>query len=152
MKALKAWLAWHSVWQHIAAPIWSRVPEKQRWRIVGWLNHSRRRCWSDLVDDALCYPEDDACDINVPSLRAGAVPDCATTCYVMGGEACGDHIGEHACSCYCGKFWFTAREGYDERIARFEAGAVTDALVLWAVCLFTLAFVLVLGACEVWPR
>lgn len=104
---LRVWLQGHSLWAHIVAPIWLRVPEKRRWTVVNWLNKSRRRCWSDLVSDALAYREDDACDIHVPTLRAGRVPDCASVC----GWLHADHTGEHPCACYCGKFQFIAAEG-----------------------------------------
>lgn len=80
---LGEWLAWHSVWQHVAAPIWLRVPEKHRWTVVHWLDKSPHRCWSTLVSDALAEREDDPCDTCVPSLRARRDPYCGTTCWWM---------------------------------------------------------------------
>jgi hypothetical protein len=100
----RKWLAWHSVRAHITAPIWLRIPEKQRWTIVNWLDKSRRRCWSELVSDALAVPQDDPCDVSVPTLRADGAPRCAAVC----GWLHPDHAGDHDCSCYCGKFQFTA--------------------------------------------
>lgn len=113
---IKQWFAWHSVWSHVAAPIWLRIPEKHRWTVVHWLDKSRRRCWSDLVSDALGYPEDDPCDVHVPSLRGDATLRCATTCY----WSHPDHAGSHDCACYCGKFQFAAPDG---AIDRREDGA-----------------------------
>jgi hypothetical protein len=109
---LRRWLAWHSVRSHIVAPIWLRIPEKRRWDVVSLLNRSRRQCWSDLVSAALACPEDDACDVHTPSLGERA-PRCALTCDWMHPT----HCGEHACSCYCGKFQFTATNGAIERRA-----------------------------------
>ena len=106
---VRKWLEWHSLYSHLAAPLWLRIPEKHRWTIVHHLDKSRRRCWSDLVSDALAAHEDDPCDVNVPSLRAGSQPACASTCYWIG------HEGKHACACYCGKFQFTAADSYGER-------------------------------------
>lgn len=114
---MRKWLACHSVWQHLAAPVWSRIPEKHRWTVVHWLNRSSRRCWSHLVDDALTCREEDACDTNVPSLRGSRDLDCARTCHWLGGRAVHDHEGEHDCRCYCGKFQFRATEGADDRKA-----------------------------------
>lgn len=101
---IRRWLEWHSVWSHIAGPIWVRIPEKHRWRVVDWLNKSDRRCWGNLVDDALAVPEKDACDISVPGLRDDRGPSCAETCGWMHPQ----HTGTHECGCYCGKFRFTA--------------------------------------------
>lgn len=110
------WLRQHSIRHHIVAPIWVRIPEKWRWKIVHRLDRSQRRCWSSLVDAALVYhPDDDACDVPTP-LGCG-VGDCATTCYWVGGHVVGDHIGSHDCACYCGKFKFRAAEGGDDRNA-----------------------------------
>ena len=108
---VRRWLQNHSVWAHIAAPIWLRIPEKRRWTVVYWLNKSRRRCWSDLVSDALGYHEADPCDVHVPRLRGERAPRCASVC----GWFYADHSGEHPCSCYCGKFQFTATEGSRDR-------------------------------------
>lgn len=97
------WRREHSLYSHIVAPIWLRIPEKQRWKIVARLDKSRRRCWSDLVNDALAQADgDDACDTHVPALPCSTAPDCATHCYWVG------HSGVHDCACYCGKFQFTA--------------------------------------------
>lgn len=101
------WLAWHSIRAHITAPIWLRIPEKWRWKIVHQLNRSQRQCWSDLVSDALAYRESDPCDVHVPRLRGERAPACASVC----GWSHPDHDGEHACSCYCGKFQFVAANG-----------------------------------------
>lgn len=118
---LRLWFRDHDLRAHVVAPIWVRLPEKWRWTVVTWLNRSQTRCWSSLVDAALLtYREDDACDIRTPlGCSAGR---CATTCDWIGGAKLGDHVGEHACSCYCGKFEFTAPEGGDERHARAEQG------------------------------
>lgn len=113
MRRVRRWFEWHSAWSHIAAPIWLRVPERARWRIVYRLNRSRRRCWCDLVDDALCYREKDACDIHVPTLRPTGAGRCGSVC----GWSHPSHVGEHACSCYCNKFQFVATEGAIERRA-----------------------------------
>lgn len=113
MRAVRKWLEWHSPYSHIAAPIWVRIPEKQRWTIVHWLNKSRRHCWSDLVSDALTYRESDPCDTRFPRLRGERAPRCASICDWSHPE----HAGEHACSCYCGKFEFTAPDGCHERRA-----------------------------------
>lgn len=107
------WFKWHSLWQHIAAPIWIHIPEKGRWAIVNWLNKSPRRCWCDLVDDALASREDDPCDVHIPMLRPGPEPYCARECRFMHSE----HSGSHACACYCGKFQFPATDGAIERRA-----------------------------------
>ena len=108
---LRLWYIDHSIWRHVAAPIWLRVSEKHRWTVVHWLNKSRRRCWSDLVSDALTNREADPCDTRVPNLRADRAPRCASTCDWMHP----DHAGEHDCSCYCGKFQFLANDGANER-------------------------------------
>ena len=105
-------LRYHSAWHHIAAPIWTRVPSKCRWRIVHWLDRSRRLCWSDLVAAALTQREEDACDTRVPAFRGERMPRCASVC---DWSHPGVHEGEHACSCYCGKFEFLASEGYLDR-------------------------------------
>lgn len=97
----------HSLWAHVVAPLWLRLPEKRRWAVVYWLNKSQRRCWSDLVSDALGYHEKDACDVHVPALRGERKPSCATTC----GWSHPDHTGQHDCACYCGKFQFVATRG-----------------------------------------
>lgn len=107
MSAVRRWFEWHSIWQHLAAPVWLRIPEKHRWTVVSWLDKSRRRCWADLVSDALAVRQDDACDISVPSLRAEREPRCASVCGWMHPE----HAGTHDCACYCGKFQFTASSG-----------------------------------------
>jgi hypothetical protein len=107
------WLRTHSIWQHVAAPVWLRVPERHRWTIVTWLNKSRRRCWSDLVSDALTVRTSDCCDTYVPSLLGERNPACASVC----GWGYPAHTGEHPCSCYCGKFQFTATEGSCDRSA-----------------------------------
>lgn len=110
---LRLWFRDHDLAQHVVAPIWVRLPEKWRWEIVHHLNRSRRLCWSSLVDAALTRREDDACDVHTPlGCEAGR---CATTCGWIGGRKRGDHFGEHMCSCYCGKFQFTAPIGGDER-------------------------------------
>ena len=111
MKRLREWLEWHSVKAHVLAPIWLAIPEKVRWRIVGWLNGSKRFCWSDLVTAALGWGanEGDSCDVHLPNMER--TPRCATTC----DWAHDDHTGEHTCACYCGKFQFTAAEGSRDR-------------------------------------
>jgi hypothetical protein len=99
----------HSVVAHVVAPLWVRVPEKRRWRIVHRLDKSRERCWSDLVDAALTHSESDACDIKTP---LGCAADrCKSVC--DWGHL--DHAGEHDCSCYCGKFQFRTPEGSRDR-------------------------------------
>lgn len=102
---------------HLIAPVWIRLPERLRWRIAHRLDSApiigRLLCWSSLVDAALTHREDDACDVRTP-LGCGA-GDCSTTCYWGGGKVRGDHLGAHPCSCYCGKFRFTAPSGWDER-------------------------------------
>lgn len=108
-----SWFRVHLASSHIVAPVWLRVPETWRWKIVHRLDRSRKRCWSDLVDAALAQPEADACDVRTP-LGCDA-SNCSTTCYFVGGAFHGDHIGQHACSCYCGKFQFTAATGADDR-------------------------------------
>ena len=105
---MKRWFSDHSVIAHIAAPLWLKVAPKMRWRIVYWLNRSKKRCWCDLASDALAEPQDDACDVSVPWILVNK-PSCASTCYTFG------HGGEHNCRCYCGKFEFTAPDGYEER-------------------------------------
>ena len=110
---MRGWLREHSIKAHIVVAVWVRVPEKWRWRIVHRLDRSRQRCWSSLVDAALCYREDDACDVRTP--LGCAAGDCGATCYWVGGRVVGDHIGSHDCACYCGKFQFRATEGGDER-------------------------------------
>lgn len=111
---LLLWFRDHDVMQHILAPFWVRIPERWRWRIVHRLDRSRRLCWSSLVDAALTTGrESDSCDVRTP-LRCGA-GDCATTCGWMGGRVRGDHVGDHDCSCYCGKFRFRAAQGADDR-------------------------------------
>lgn len=100
---LRHWYDWHSVRAHILGPIWIRIPEKHRWRIVDLLNRSQKRQWCSLVDAALAVPEKDACNIYTPD---GSKSDyCKTTCDWFG------HTGEHSCECYCGKFQFRASEG-----------------------------------------
>ena len=116
MSRVRRWLEWHSLYSHIAAPLWLRIPEKRRWTIVGWLNKSHRRCWSTLVSDALAVPESDPCDVYVPRLRSEKAPRCASVCDWMHP----DHTAEHACSCYCGKFQFTATDGALDRRAASE--------------------------------
>lgn len=101
----------HSLWKHIAASVWLRIPEKRRWTIVGLLDKSQRRCWADLVSDAMAYPERDACDVHVPPLRGDRALDCASVC----GWSHPTCTGEHACRCYCGKFQFTAPDGAIDR-------------------------------------
>lgn len=109
----RGWLADHSIRAHVVAPIWLRLGEKRRWTVVHWLNKSKRQCWSDLVTDALAYPEDDSCDVHVPRLRGERAPRCASVCDFMHP----DHAGKHDCSCYCGKFQFAATDGALERRA-----------------------------------
>lgn len=104
---VRVWFQNHEVWPHLVAPIWTRLPEKHRWTIVHWLDKSRRRCWSDLVSDALAYHESDPCDMNVPRLRGERELRCASVCGWMHPT----HTGEHSCACYCGKFQFVAAEG-----------------------------------------
>ena len=101
------WIDQHSIVDHIVAPLWLRVPEKLRWRIVNRLDRSQDRAWCNLVDAALAEPEEDACDVSNP-LRSTA-SHCKTDCHFFG------HSGEHDCACYCGKFEFRAMEGYDDR-------------------------------------
>lgn len=105
------WLQWHSLWSHVVAPIWLRIPEKRRWLIVTWLDRSQKRCWADLVSDALAYPASDSCDVHVPQIRGDRAPRCASICDWSHPQ----HSGEHACSCYCGKFQFTATAGAVDR-------------------------------------
>lgn len=119
---LGEWLQWHSVWAHIAAPIWLRVPEKHRWTVVHWLNKSQRRCWSSLVSDALTHREADPCDTHVPSLRGTDGSYCASVC----GWMHPDHAGDHACNCYCGKFRFAATEGANDRRISTPPGSDTS--------------------------
>jgi len=107
------WLTYHSLQSHILGPIWVSIPQKARWKIVVWLDRSRRRCWSDLVSDAMAEREDDACDIHTPSLRPGPAPRCASTCEWFG--PAGQHEGQHECGCYCGKFEFIAPNGRHDR-------------------------------------
>jgi hypothetical protein len=114
VKKAREWFAWHSVTKHIVAPLWLRLPEKHRWTVVHHLNKGKRQCWSDLVSDALAYRESDPCDINTPSPLSDTAKRCRTTCDWMHPDA---HSGKHACSCYCGKFQFTAAEGSHERKA-----------------------------------
>lgn len=109
--AIREWLTWHSLSSHLVAPLWLRVPEKWRWRIVHRLDRSRRRCWAELVDAALAHPGADACDVRTP-LGCGA-GTCPTRC----DWSHPDHAGQHECSCYCGKFQFTAAAGSIERRA-----------------------------------
>jgi hypothetical protein len=109
---LRLWLMDHSIWQHVAAPAWLRVPEKWRWWTVDKLNRSQQRCWSTLVSDAMTHREDDACDTHVPSLRGG---EDAARCKSVCDWFHPDHAGQHACACYCGKFQFTASDGLSER-------------------------------------
>lgn len=110
----KHWFIYHSLWHHLAAPIWTRIPERHRWTVVHWLDKSRRRCWANLVSDALTLREDDACDTHVPSLRGDDGAHCRSVCDWMHPT----HSGEHDCSCYCGKFQFAAHEGGLDRRAR----------------------------------
>lgn len=104
---IRIWLQDHSVKAHIMAPIWLRVPEKRRWMVVYWLNRSQRQCWSDLVSDALAWPESDPCNVHFPSLHGEHALRCASVC--EWGHP--DHVGEHQCYCYCGKFQFVAPRG-----------------------------------------
>jgi hypothetical protein len=103
-----SWLREHSIKAHLLAPIWLRVPERWRWRIVDRLNRAQGRCWSSLVDAALAEREDDACDVHLPT--GCSASDCARTCYWFG------HEGPHDCGCYCGKQRFQAAEGYADRV------------------------------------
>lgn len=105
------WLEDHSVWKHIVAPIWMRLPEKWRWAIVHELDKSRHQCWCNLVDAAIAWREKDPCDVSTPSLRGERAPRCATTCDWSHPV----HTGEHDCACYCGKFQFTAPDGAIDR-------------------------------------
>jgi hypothetical protein len=114
MSRAREWLRWHSLYHHLTAPLWRRLPERRRWAVVHWLDRSRRRCWGSLVDAALCSAEDDPCDVRVPALRGEQPLRCATTC----GWSHVEHTGPHTCACYCGKFMFRATEG-----ARDRAGA-----------------------------
>jgi hypothetical protein len=107
----RLWLLDHSIYSHVVAPVWTRMPEKWRWSVVYWLDKSRRQCWSDLVSDALTHREDDACDTHIPRLIGTRAPACASVC----DWSHFDHAGEHPCSCYCGKFQFTATDGAIER-------------------------------------
>jgi hypothetical protein len=109
---LRLWFHDHLLSDHIIAPLWLRTPEKWRWRYVNWLNNSQKTCWSDLVSAALAVPERDACDMKLPT-RCGS-GTCPTTCDWSHFE----HVGEHECSCYCGKFQFTAPEGAIDRRER----------------------------------
>lgn len=113
MRKLREWFRWHSVYAHIAAPIWLRIPEKHRWTIVYRFDKSRRRCWSDLVSDALAYREDDPCDTHVPPVQITS--DGAARCKSVCDWSHPDHTGEHPCACYCGKFQFVAPNGSIER-------------------------------------
>ena len=103
----------HSLRAHLLAPIWKRIPEKQRWTVVHWLNKSTHYCWCDLVDAALCWHNDDSCDTALPT-HSGKNDRCKTVC----DWSHPDHFGEHDCSCYCGKFQFLAPEGAINREAR----------------------------------
>lgn len=106
IKSTREWLVWHSVRSHVLTPIWLRISQKHRWAVVNLLNRSQRQCWSELVSEALAVPESDPCDVRIPSMRAER-PLCASIC--EWGHP--DHVGEHACSCYCGKFQFAATKG-----------------------------------------
>lgn len=113
---IEIWWQHHDLWQHVAAPVWLRLPEKWRWRIVGRLDKSQRRCWADLVTDALAEREDDPCYVSVPELRPTSA-GCADRCDWSHFE----HTGEHDCGCYCGKFRFRAIDGYLDRRTTQEA-------------------------------
>lgn len=101
----------HSIRAHLIAPVWLRLPAKWRWSVVHRLDRSRRQCWSTLVDAALASPEADSCDVRIPSLRGERTPRCASVCDWSHPE----HTGRHSCDCYCGKFRFTAADGYADR-------------------------------------
>lgn len=110
---MKTWLAEHTIRAHIVGPLWACIPEKTRWHIVTWLNRSPDRCWCDLVDAALCWHrERDACDIPTP-LGSDKGARCKSVC----DWSHSDHVGEHDCACYCGKFQFLAPEGAIDRKA-----------------------------------
>ena len=104
------WWHYHSIKHHVFGPLWLRVSERLRWRIVHVLNRSDRYCWSDLVGAALTTggPEFDACDVALP--LAGS-ERCRTVC----DWSHPSHTGEHECNCYCGKFRFTAPDGAIDR-------------------------------------
>lgn len=108
---VRAWFMHHSLRAHLLAPIWSRLSERMRWRTVDRLNRSERYCWPDLVDAALCWHEGDACDIALPTPTRAE--QCASAC----DWSHPDHVGDHECSCYCGKFQFRANEGAIDRKA-----------------------------------
>ena len=93
----RAWFRHHAIRQHALVPLWRRIPEKQRWRIVSLLNHSDRYQWCDLVHAALCLVEDDPCDTPLPAMA----DRCRTRCEWIG---CDHSPGQ--CTCYCGKFTF----------------------------------------------
>lgn len=120
---VRVWFQTHELQAHIIVPIWRRVPEKHRWTVVSWLNKSRRRCWSDLVMDALAWAEGDPCDVNFPRLRGSGIKsmDCASVCGWMHRE----HSGQHACACCCGKFQFNAPDGaIDRRVTTTSDGSL----------------------------
>lgn len=105
----------HSIRAHVVAPIWARVPEKTRWRIVAWLNRSQGRCWCDLVDAAMCWHHDtdDACGVPTPLIGSDKAARCKSVC----DWSHPDHTGEHDCACYCAKFQFLAPDGAIDRKA-----------------------------------
>lgn len=93
---LVLWYRDHSITYHVLGAVWTRLPEKARWRIVGWLDdHTDRFCWSDLVDAALARPEEDACDLHLPLPGVA----CNKECRSLGPG----HDVPHECSCHCGK-------------------------------------------------
>lgn len=93
------WRRQHSAMYHLLVPVWARIPEGARWRIVRWLNdHVERVQWCDMVDaamDPLNHCED-PCDGRLPISGRR----CRETCEWMH-----DHA-EGGCSCYCGQFVF----------------------------------------------
>lgn len=72
---LSFWWDRHFLWRHLAGRAWLALPEKARWKVVGWIyDHQPNLCWCDLVDAAyIAHKRDDftdphgcACDIPLP--------------------------------------------------------------------------------------
>ena len=66
----------HYLHRHVVGTIWLALPERARWRIVGWYHKARPHlCWCDLVDaayqdikkDDYRKPYGCACDVTLPT-------------------------------------------------------------------------------------
>jgi hypothetical protein len=100
---IRAWLTVHDVTKHALVPLWARLPDQWRARILGVLDRSDRFC-PVVLADAYVVPADgeDPCDGHLPlpgGLTGGSTRDCRATCQR---EHDRNNPDRCICTCYCG--------------------------------------------------